>query len=142
MISASIPGPLRDRMEIINIAGYTPHEKLQIAKKYLLKRKQWISHGLKEYPVGVADKVLMKMIRSYTKEAGVRDLERHMNTIARKIATDVVTNDVEKGKKYNVTAKQLEKYLGPEKFEEKQLNQTRGWSCKWSCLDKCWWRNP
>jgi ATP-dependent Lon protease len=115
-----IPGPLRDRMEMINIAGYTPDEKLQIAKKYLLK-KAVDNHGLKEYPVGVADKVLMKMIRSYTKEAGVRELERHCNTIARKIATDVVTNDVENGKKYNVTAKQLEKYLGPEKFEEKQI---------------------
>jgi ATP-dependent Lon protease len=59
----------------------------------------------------------MQIIRGYTKEAGVRNLERHMNTIARKIATDVVSNDVEKGKKYNVTAKMMEKYLGPVKFD-------------------------
>jgi ATP-dependent Lon protease len=117
-----IPGPLRDRMEIINLAGYTPTEKMQIAKKYLLK-KSVENHGLKEYPVNIADKVFMKVIRGYTKEAGVRDLERHTNTIARKIATEVVTNDVEKGKKFNVTAKQVEKYLGPQRFEEKFIEK-------------------
>lgn len=111
-----IPGPLRDRMEIINIAGYTPDEKLQIAKKYLLK-KSVEAHGLQNYPVTISDKVLMKVIRGYTKEAGVRGLERHMNTIARKIATEVVTNDVEQGKKFKLTDKQVEKHLGPVKFE-------------------------
>lgn len=111
-----IPGPLRDRMEIINIPGYTPHEKLQIAKKYLLQ-KSTESHGLHDYPVTLNDKIFMRVIRGYTKEAGVRQLERHMNTIARKIATDVVTNDVEKGKKYKVTEKTLDKYLGPVIFE-------------------------
>ena len=111
-----IPGPLFDRMEMIHIAGYTPHEKLQIAKRYLLDRAV-SSHGLEEYPVSIADKVFTKIIRGYTKEAGVRNLERQMNTIARKIATDVVTNDVEKGKKYKVTDKAVEKYLGPMKFE-------------------------
>ncbi len=111
-----IPGPLRDRMEIINLAGYTPNEKQQIAKKYLLK-KSVDSHGLQDYPVTISDKLLMKVIRGYTKEAGVRNLERQMNTIARKIATDIVTNDVEKGKKYKLTDKQVEKYLGPVKFE-------------------------
>ena len=111
-----IPGPLYDRMEMIHIAGYTPHEKLQIAKRYLLDRAI-SSHGLEDYPVAVADKVFTKIIRGYTKEAGVRNLERQVNTIARKIATDVVTNDVEKGKKYKVTEKIVEKYLGPMKFE-------------------------
>ena len=111
-----IPGPLYDRMEMIHIAGYTPHEKLQIAKRYLLDRAI-SSHGLEDYPVAVADKVFTKIIRGYTKEAGVRNLERQVNTIARKIATDVVTNDVEKGKKYKVTEKVVEKYLGPMKFE-------------------------
>ena len=117
-----IPGPLRDRMEIINIAGYTPNEKLQIAKKYLLKRAT-DNHGLKEYPVNINDKVLMQIIRGYTKEAGVRGLERYMNTVARKIATDVVSNDVDTGKKYNVTHKALEKYLGPVKFESTMIEQ-------------------
>jgi len=111
-----IPGPLRDRMEMIHIAGYTPDEKLQIAKKYLLK-KSVDAHGLENYPVQVSEKLLMKVIRGYTKEAGVRGLERHMNTIARKIATEIVTNDVEQGKKFKMTDKSIEKYLGPVKFE-------------------------
>jgi ATP-dependent Lon protease len=112
-----IPGPLRDRMEMIHIPGYTPVEKLQIVKKYLLK-KAVESHGLEEYPVSLADKVFMKVIKGYTKEAGVRGLQRQMNTITRKIATDVVTNDIEKGKKFKVTDKMVEKFLGPVIFEQ------------------------
>ena len=115
-----IPGPLRDRMEIIQIAGYTPHEKLQIAKRYLLK-KSVENHGLQDYPVTLSDNVFMHIIRGYTKEAGVRELERLTNTISRKVASDVVTNDVEKGKKYKITMKTVEKYLGPWKFEQKLL---------------------
>ena len=115
-----IPGPLRDRMEMINIPGYTPVEKLQIAKKYLLK-KAVKSHGLGDYPVSLADKVFMKVIRGYTKEAGVRNLQRHMNTISRKIATDIVTNDVEKGKKFKVSEKMVEKFLGPIIFENTNI---------------------
>lgn len=117
-----IPGPLRDRMEIINIPGYTPHEKLQIAKKYLLK-KSVNNHGLKDYPVAVGDKLLMKIIRGYTKEAGVRNLERYMNTLSRKIATEVVTHDYEKGKKFKLTDKQIEKYLGPVKFDSTLIEE-------------------
>lgn len=117
-----IPGPLRDRMEIINIPGYTPHEKQQIAKNYLVK-KSLENHGLADYPVTISDKVLMSIVRGYTKEAGVRGLERHMNTIARKVATDVVTNDVEKGKKYNITAKTVEKYLGPVVFDSTKIEE-------------------
>jgi len=113
---SKIPGPLRDRMEIIDIPGYTPVEKLEIAKKYLIKRAVE-NHGLKNYPVQISDKMFMRVIRGYTKEAGVRNLERYMNTIARKIATDVVTNDVEQGRKYKVTEKVLDKYLGPIRFE-------------------------
>jgi len=114
---SAIPGPLRDRMEIIHIAGYTPDEKLQIAKKYLLP-KSIESHGLANYPVSVADKVLMQVVRGYTREAGVRELERLMNTIARKIATEVVTEDIKEGRKFQVLDKSLEKYLGPIKFEK------------------------
>lgn len=117
-----IPGPLRDRMEIINIAGYTPHEKLQIAKRYLLT-KSVENHGLNEYPVSVSDKVFLKIIKGFTREAGVRELERLINTISRKIATDIVANDVEKGKKYNVTEKSLDKYLGPVKFERTDIEK-------------------
>lgn len=119
---SKIPGPLRDRMEIIHIPGYTPDEKLQIAKKYLLK-KSVENHGLVDYPVNLSDKMFMKVIRGYTKEAGVRNLERQLNTVARKIATDVVTNDVEKGKKYKVTDKSIEKYLGPVVFESTTIEK-------------------
>jgi ATP-dependent Lon protease len=118
-----IPGPLRDRMEIIHIAGYTPTEKFQIAKRYLLS-KAIKSHGIGEYPVTINDKSLMKVVRGYTKEAGVRGLERCVNTIARKIATDVVTKNVEVGKKYKVTDKVVEKYLGPVIFEGTEIEQT------------------
>ena len=118
-----IPGPLRDRMEMIHIPGYTPDEKLQISKRYLLERAIE-SHGLQDYPVNVSDKIMMRIIRGYTKEAGVRNLQRHMNTIARKIATDVVTSDAAKGKKYKVTDKSVEKYLGPQPFESTAIEET------------------
>lgn len=111
-----IPGPLRDRMEMIHIPGYTPDEKLQIGKRYLLE-KSIESHGLTKYPVTLSDKLMMKVIRGYTKEAGVRNLQRHMNTIARKIATEVVSSGAAIGKKYKVTEKSVEKYLGPQPFE-------------------------
>jgi ATP-dependent Lon protease len=110
-------------MEIIHIAGYTPTEKLQIAKKYLLP-KAVKSHGIADYPINMGDKSYMKIIRGYTKEAGVRGLERYVNTVARKIATDVVTNEVEKGKKYKVTEKTVEKYLGPVKFDRGEIEET------------------
>ncbi len=112
-----IPGPLRDRMEMIHIAGYTPEEKMQIAKKYLLP-KAVEGHGLADYPVSISDKVLTQVVRGYTREAGVRELERQMNTIARKIATEVVTEDVKEGRKFQINEKNLEKYLGPVKYDK------------------------
>lgn len=117
-----IPGPLRDRMEMIHIPGYTPFEKLQIAKNYLVKRSVE-DHGLEDYPLTISDKIFTKIIRGYTKEAGVRNLQRHLNTIARKIATDVVKNDIEKGKKFSVTDKACEKYLGPVVFENTEIEK-------------------
>lgn len=118
----AIPGPLRDRMEIIHIAGYTPDEKMQIAKRYLLP-KAIESHGLMNYPVTLTDKTFTQIVRGYTKEAGVRELERLMNTIARKIATEVVTEDIKEGRKFSVTDKNLEKYLGPLKFDRQGIEE-------------------
>jgi ATP-dependent Lon protease len=118
----AIPGPLRDRMEIIHIAGYTPDEKMQIAKKYLLP-KSVESHGLKNYPVTMSDKILSTIVRGYTKEAGVRELERLMNTVSRKIATEVVTEDIKEGRKFSVTDKNIEKYLGPLKFDRTGIEE-------------------
>lgn len=117
-----IPGPLRDRMEIIHVSGYTPVEKLQIGKKYLLP-KACKQNGLSDYSVTVSDTVLMDVIRGYSREAGVREFERLLNTVARKIATEVVTDSVEKGKKFNVTNKQLAKYLGPRKYDGTQIEE-------------------
>lgn len=111
-----IPGPLRDRMEIINVPGYTPNEKLQIGKKYLLQ-KAIKQNGLENYTVNMSDKVMLDIIRGYTKESGVREYERLCNTVCRKLATEVVSKKIEEGKKFTVTQKQLGKYLGPKKFE-------------------------
>lgn len=112
----AIPGPLRDRMEIISIPGYTPNEKLQIAKKYLTPRAIE-DNGLGDYPVSISDKTYMKVIRGYTKEAGVRELSRLVQTVCRKIATEIVSSSIKVGKKFSVTQKSLEKYLGPIRFE-------------------------
>lgn len=112
-----IPGPLKDRMEIIGVAGYTPQEKLQIGKNYLLK-KACETNGLYDYEVSISDRVAIEIIRGWTKEAGVRAYERTLNTITRKIATDVVEKDIPTGKKFKVTSKQLPKYLGPKKFTD------------------------
>ncbi|MCB9062706.1 MAG: endopeptidase La [Halobacteriovoraceae bacterium] len=117
-----IPGPLRDRMEIINVPGYTPFEKLQIAKRFLLDKA--IRHnGLKDFDLKVSDKNILQIIRGYTKEAGVRELERLMNTLARKVATDVVTNNIQPPKKFVISNKQLKKFLGPIKFDRADIEK-------------------
>lgn len=111
-----IPGPLRDRMEIINVSGYTPQEKLQIGKRYLLQ-KAIKNNGLDNYEVAMSDNSVLEVVRGYTKEAGVREFQRLLNTVCRKIATDVVAKDHKEGKKFSVTPKQLAKYLGPKRFD-------------------------
>ena len=83
-----IPGPLRDRMEIINLAGYTIEEKLHIAKKYLVPR-QIEANGLKPGQVKFQDEAIVEIITSYTREAGVRNVEREIGTICRKLAREV-----------------------------------------------------
>ena len=119
----AIPGPLRDRMEIIHVSGYTPSEKMQIGKRYLLK-KATKGNGLYDYKVTINDNVMEEIVRGYTREAGVREFERLINTVCRKIATEVVEKDHEKGKKFNVTSKQLPKYLGPKKRDGKEIEDT------------------
>ncbi len=119
---SKIPAPLKDRMEIIHIAGYTPSEKLQIGKRYLLK-KAIKTNGLEDYTVSMSDDTILNIARNYTKESGVRELERLINTICRKIATDVVTKKVAKGKKFSVSSKQLKKYLGPAKYDRSDVEK-------------------
>ncbi len=113
---SSIPGPLRDRMEIIHIPGYTSNEKLQIAKRHLVQ-KAIKNNGLEKYKFSISDKTMMTIIRGYSKEAGVRELERLINTLARKIATNIVTNNIAEGKRFSISIKQLKNYLGPIKFD-------------------------
>jgi ATP-dependent Lon protease len=115
-----IPGPLRDRMEIIHLSGYTPQEKMEIGKRYLLK-KAIKNNGLENHEVQIGDACMTDIIRGWSKEAGVREFERLVNTVVRKIATEVVTKDIAAGKKFHVTSKQLPKYLGPRRFDSTDI---------------------
>jgi ATP-dependent Lon protease len=115
-----IPRPLIDRMEMIRIPGYTEQEKVEIAKQFLLP-KQREAHGLKPHNLKISDKTLQKLIREYTREAGVRNLEREITSICRKVVKRVVT----KGKSHreSVTPKNLEKYLGIPRFRKSELDK-------------------
>jgi ATP-dependent Lon protease len=108
-----IPRPLQDRMEIIRIAGYTELEKLSIAKKYLLS-KQIEANGLTAQNVAFTDNAILGVVRHYTKEAGVRNLEREIAAICRKVAVEVVKKD--RNAHIQVGTKSLHKYLGAIKF--------------------------
>jgi len=109
----NIPGPLLDRMEIIRLAGYTEDEKLEIAKKYLLP-KQIKDNGLNKDELTIQDKQILELIRGYTKESGVRGLERELSKLARKSVKEIVTN---KSKKVEINDKNLDEYLGVKKFK-------------------------
>ncbi len=109
----SIPIPLQDRMEIIRIAGYTELEKLNIAEKYLIK-KQYEAHGLTPENVDITESALKAIIRLYTKEAGVRNLDREIATVCRKVAREIVEKG--KDKKIRITPPALHKYLGVPKY--------------------------
>ena len=115
-----VSSPLRDRMEIIEVSGYTPREKLEIGRRYLLD-KAVKNNGIGKFKVAIQDKVLLDTIHGYTKESGVREFERVLNTVCRKIATQVVENSFGEGKKFNVTMKQLKKYLGSRKYDGKDI---------------------
>lgn len=107
-VQYTIPRPLLDRMELIYIPGYTEEEKMQIALRHLLG-KQMEEHGLKKEQLQVSENALRRIIREYTKEAGVRNLERQIATICRKVARGVVEG---KGDNFKVTAQNVEQYLG------------------------------
>src|ERR1700680_516211 len=116
----TIPGPLQDRMEILRLHGYTEVEKLEIAKQYLVK-KQREGTGLSEDQIVFADGALEGIIRGYTREAGVRNLEREIGNVCRKVARRVVTNGAEH--KELVTAESLESLLGVAKFRNSQVHE-------------------
>ena len=108
----SIPGPLRDRMEVISIAGYTELEKKLIAKNHLAP-KQVKEHGLSEEQLSFEEDAFVAMIRYYTREAGVRGLERQIASICRKVTKQIVSKEQEH---VTVGAKEVEEYLGKKKF--------------------------
>jgi ATP-dependent Lon protease len=108
----TIPGPLRDRMEIIQIAGYIEEEKLAIAKNYLIPR-QTAQNGLVEGQVTFTDEAIREVISSYTREAGVRQLERELGAICRGVATRVAEGSKER---FAIEKESVREYLGPEKF--------------------------
>jgi ATP-dependent protease La len=108
----NIPRPLLDRMEVIDISGYTEEDKLNIALGYLVP-KQIKEHGLKENNITFSEAALRKIIREYTREAGVRNLERQIASVCRKVARQVVKD---KNTSVNVTVNTVTKYLGASKF--------------------------
>ncbi|MBM7706753.1 ATP-dependent Lon protease [Chryseomicrobium aureum] len=113
---SSIPGPLRDRMEVISLAGYTEMEKVDIAEHHLLP-KQMKEHGLTKSKISIKRDVLLDVVRYYTREAGVRSLERTIAGICRKAALQIVKGEK---KKVTVTPKNLDYFLGKRKFRHGQ----------------------
>jgi len=113
----NIPPALMDRMEIIRIAGYTEDEKLEIAKRHLLPHSM-IKHGLDAKEWVVEDSAIMELIRRFTREAGVRNLEREISNLARKAVKEILTN---KSKKIIVTDENVADYLGPPRFRHGEI---------------------
>ncbi len=121
-VADTIPSPLRDRMEIINLSGYTLEEKEKIAEKYLIPR-QIKENGLKKDYIEFKSSAVKTIISGYTREAGLRNLEREIGSVCRKIARLIAENKI---KKYTVTEKNLRKYLGTIKIlpdEERQKDE-------------------
>ena len=111
--TSTIPGPLLDRMEVIEISGYTDMEKINIAEKYLIK-KQIKEHGLKETQVSISQNAITEIIERYTRESGVRNLERSIGSLIRKAAVQIVEN---KKKTVTINNGNLKKYLGIPKYD-------------------------
>ncbi len=116
-----IPEALKDRLEIVYLSGYTEFEKLDIAKRYLIV-KICKEHGFKTSKIYFSNEILLYIIRGYTKEAGVRELERQLSTIIRKIVADIVVNKVEKTK-YRISIKMVTEYLGKVKYNFNEITK-------------------
>jgi ATP-dependent Lon protease len=131
--SLNIPAPLLDRMEIIRLAGYTEDEKVNIAMNYLLA-KQIKTHGLKAQEISVSDAAIRDIVRYYTREAGVRALEREISKICRKVVKQLLTTKSKNGQPHRivVSPRNLDKYLGVRRYDfglatkENQVGQVTG----------------
>lgn len=127
--SLDMPRPLLDRMEIIRLSGYTEDEKIEIAKRHLIP-KIFVENAVSPSELAISDDAVRSIIRYYTREAGVRNLERELSTIARKAVKDILL--AKKKKKIEVTAKNIDKYLGVIKYrygeaeEEDHIGVTTG----------------
>lgn len=125
----NIPAPLLDRMEVIRLSGYTEDEKVNIAMRYLLP-KQLKTHGLKATEINVTESAIRDTVRYYTREAGVRSLEREVAKICRKVVKNLLTRRTEK--RVTITPRTLEKYLGVHRYsygmaeKENQVGQVTG----------------
>ncbi len=117
-----IPGPLRDRMEIIFIESYTEFEKLNIAKRYLIPQTKE-ENGLNDYKIPFSDASILKVINEYTREAGVRSLRREISKIFRKMAKEIL---LEKTSKLSVTETKIKKYLGNAKYRADKIKKDEG----------------
>jgi ATP-dependent Lon protease len=112
-----IPAALRDRMEVVQLPGYTEQEKIEIGKRFLVP-KQRENHGLTEKNIEITDEAMVELVRSYTHEAGVRNLEREIANVMRKVARSVAEG---RKRKTVVDVKKLETFLGPQRFEYGEL---------------------
>jgi ATP-dependent Lon protease len=112
-----IPAALRDRMEVVHLPGYTEHEKIEIGRRFLIP-KQLTNHGLTERRIEITDEAMTELVRSYTHEAGVRNLEREVANVMRKVARQVAEG---RRRKTVVDTKKLSQFLGPERFEYGEL---------------------
>ena len=115
-----VPPALRDRMEVIELSGYSEEEKLRIARQYLLPR-QLEENGVKPECLNLTDSALRSLITNYTRESGLRNLEREIASICRKVALKLAEG---KGERFKVSASNLEKYLGPHKYESLEESES------------------
>ncbi|HBN95269.1 MAG TPA: endopeptidase La [Firmicutes bacterium] len=115
----SIPPALRDRMEVIEIPGYTEYEKFEIAKRHLWP-KQLESNGLRKDQIQISDNSIYKIVNEYTKEAGVRTLERRLGTVCRKVATEIVKGQITSAR---ISVSNLHKYLGVPRYHHSAVNE-------------------
>ena len=119
-VQYNIPLPLQDRMEIIEMRSYLDFEKVQIAKRHIIP-KELTEHGQDDNDIKFSDEIILKIIHEYTKEAGVRNLERELTSVIRKVTKDkVLKGKSKKGKSVSITSGLVENYLGVPKFEHKK----------------------
>jgi ATP-dependent Lon protease len=124
----NIPLPLQDRMEIIELPGYLEFEKIEISKRHIIP-KQLKFHGLDKYQINIKDEIIAKLINEYTREAGVRNLEREISSLLRKTAKEIVLENNKNGsgkkdkKRFIITENKIEKFLGVSKFRTAKSKQ-------------------